>query len=41
MVLWWILVGLWFGGGVMVAIMVVMDGNVADCGGCIGYWWWF
>ena len=33
--------GLWFGGGVVVAIMVVMVGSVANYGGCFGCWWWF
>ena len=32
---------LWFGGGVVVAIMVVMVGSVANYGGCFGCWWWF
>ena len=27
-------------GMVVVAIMVVMVGSVADYGGCFGWWWW-
>ena len=28
-------------GMVVVVIMVVMVGSVADYGGCFGCWWWF
>ena len=46
--LFWFVVGSgWFCGGfywvcgLVVAIMVVMVGSVADYGSCFGCWWWW